>query len=105
MKKVFGIFLLFIGLIITNIGFGVMVNTETERNNQFNQAVNEFANDVEMQNSFTRDYEKDIAVAFAFIVVGLLLFIIGIVLTATKTKKQREIEMELKVLKSLSNPS
>lgn len=103
MKKAFGIFLLFIGLIVTNIGVAGLVNTETKRNNELNQVVNEFANDADLQNSFARNYEKDIAIAVAFIVVGLLLFIIGIVLTATKTKKQREIEIELKVLKSMKN--
>ena len=101
MKKVFGIFLLFIGLIVTNIGVGGIVNAETERTNHFNQVFNELANDFEMQNSFVRDYEKDIAVSIAFVVFGLLLFIIGIIITATKTKKQREIEMELQLLKSM----
>ena len=103
MKKVFGIFLLFIGLIVTNIGVAGLVNTETERNNKLNQVVSEYANDADLQNSFVRNYEEDIAIAVSFIIVGLLLFIIGIVLTATKTKKQREIEIELKVLKSMKN--
>ncbi|NJM79515.1 MAG: hypothetical protein HC854_07750 [Flavobacterium sp.] len=103
MKKAFGILLLIIGLIITNIGVGGMVKTETERKNQFNQVVNGFVEDLDLQNSFARNYEKDIAIAVTFIVVGLLLFIIGIILTATKTKKQRNIEMELLVIKNMQN--
>ena len=103
MKKALGKFLLFIGLIVTNIGVAGLVNTETERNNSLNQVVSEFANEADLQNSFARNYDKDITIAIALIVVGLLLFIIGVVLTATKTKKQREIEIELKVLKSMKN--
>ena len=100
MKKAFGIILLIIGLIITNIGVGGLVNTETEKSNRFNKTVNEFAEDLDIQNSFARNYEQDMAIAFGFISVGLLIFISGIVLTATKSKKQLAIEIELALLKA-----
>jgi uncharacterized membrane protein len=100
MKKGFGIFLLFIGLIITNVGVAGIV--ETERTREYNQNIKIYGDANEIHFSLVKEYEQGLVAAVAFIVVGLLLFIIGIVLTATKTKKQREIEMELKVLKSMN---
>lgn len=93
MKKVFGILLLIIGLLLTNFGVGGFVYTDTTRKCDFYQNLNDI-------NNYHKDYDGEMAVGMAIFLVGLILFIIGIVLTASKTRKQQEIEIELGLIKS-----
>ena len=102
MKKGFGIILLLFGLLITNIGVGGIVNTETIKAHVVNRNINEFKSDMDIPNQIENNYQKDMVIGIAFVGIGFILFVIGIVLTASKTNKQKAIAMELTILKNLN---
>ena len=95
LKKTFGILLFIVGLLIENIGLGI-ITYSNGKFNTFDGAIQQ-----ELFDSYMREHEQAQIMGGVFIGVGLLVLIIGLVLIGTKTKAQREKEMELKLLKSV----
>ncbi len=100
MNKIIGIIILVVSLLMTNIGVAIYVNSETQRSNEFYKKFIEVSKGLDFQNSFVRDYEKDVQYSVILIIIGIIIFVLGIYVTASKTKKQKEIEFELNFLKS-----
>ena len=93
MKKIFGILLLIVGLVMIGLGIAAIVDA-----NSWSQSI-----EGQLGETFSYEYRNDSAeqkmVGAGLAVGGLIVFIIGISMLVTKTKAQRKQEIELALLK------
>jgi sortase (surface protein transpeptidase) len=97
MKKLFGILILFIGLLSLIIGMACFIDAESRNKTLDQQEQNEFSAQYRVNNNDQREFGGVSAV------IGLVFFIIGFKMASTKTKSQKIKEAELEKLKANIN--
>lgn len=92
MKRILGIILLLLSLLMVTIGMYGITYYSARKNFYYERYKNDF--------NVMHDLNNDIGIGFLFFLIGIVLFIVGLLLTIAKTNKHKALELDLKIYKS-----